>query len=112
MKSFLSGLIAERHHASHPQPLALGGADLVADTLAGDLALELGEGQQHVQRQPAHAGRRVEGLRDTDERDAVAIEHLHELGEVHERAAQPVDQGALNLAVVRAQVRRHMRRAA
>ena len=47
--------IAQRHHAADPQALLLGGGDLVADALGGDLALELGEGQQHVQRQPAHA---------------------------------------------------------
>ena len=34
--------IAEWHHAADPEPLALGGADLVADPLSGDLALELG----------------------------------------------------------------------
>ena len=66
MKSFLSGLIAERHHASHPQPLALGGADLVADTLAGDLALKLGKGQEHVEGQPAHGGRGIELLLGRD----------------------------------------------
>jgi hypothetical protein len=36
--------IPERHHAADPQPLALGGADLLADPLAGDLTLELGKG--------------------------------------------------------------------
>ena len=35
--------IAERHRAAHPHALLLGGRDLVADALAGDLALELGE---------------------------------------------------------------------
>ena len=50
----LARLVAERHRAAHPHALALGGGDLVADALARDLALELREGQQHVQRQPAH----------------------------------------------------------
>jgi hypothetical protein len=45
---------AERRHAPHPHPLALAGGDLVADALAGDLALELGEGQQHVEHQSSH----------------------------------------------------------
>src|SRR6516164_8475907 len=37
------GVIAEWGHASDPEPLALGSRDLVADTLGGDLALELGK---------------------------------------------------------------------
>src|SRR6516225_8027653 len=37
------GVIAERGHASDPEPLALGCRDLVADALGGDLALELGK---------------------------------------------------------------------
>jgi hypothetical protein len=36
--------IAERNDASHPDALPLGGGDLIPDPLAGDLALELGEG--------------------------------------------------------------------
>ena len=35
--------IAERHVAAHPHALLLRRRDLVADALAGDLALELGE---------------------------------------------------------------------
>jgi hypothetical protein len=35
--------------------------------------------------------RGIEGLRDADERHALAVEHLHQLGEVHERAGEPVD---------------------
>jgi hypothetical protein len=46
------GIVAEGHDAAHPEPLALGGGDLVADALGRDLALELGEAQEHVQRQP------------------------------------------------------------
>ena len=72
-------------------PLLLRCRDLVADALARDLALELGERQQHVQRQPAHRGGGVELLRDRDERDAVGIEDLDDLGEVGQRAGQPVD---------------------
>ena len=47
--------------------------------------------EQDVQRQPSHRGRRVERLRDADEGDVVAIEHLDQLGEIHQRAAEPVD---------------------
>ena len=83
--------VAHRHEAAHPHAALAGGGDLVADALADHLALELGEGQQHVQRQPAHAGRGVEGLRDADEGDAVPVEHLDQPGEIHQRAAQPVD---------------------
>jgi len=52
-------IIAERHDTTHPHAFPLGGGDLVSDALAGDLALELGEGQQHVEGEPAHRGRRV-----------------------------------------------------
>ena len=41
---------------------APGRGDLVADALAGDLAFELGEGQQDVQRQSTHRGGGVERL--------------------------------------------------
>src|SRR3990170_2932068 len=40
--------VADRRRAAHPHALLLGGGDLVADALARDLALELGEGQQYV----------------------------------------------------------------
>jgi hypothetical protein len=51
-------VIAERGPAAHPQPFLLRGGDLVADAFARDLALELGKGQQHVERQPPHGGGR------------------------------------------------------
>ena len=66
-------------------------ADLVADALGGHLALELREAQQHVQRQPAHAGRGVERLGHRDEGGACGVQPLDQLGEVGERAGQPVD---------------------
>src|SRR3984893_14466478 len=56
-------LIAERRHPPHPHPLLLRGGDLVANALADDLALELREGQQHVEGQAPHRGCRVELLR-------------------------------------------------
>jgi hypothetical protein len=55
------------------------------------LPLELGEGQKHIQRQPAHACRGVELLRDRDEGDAAAVEDVNEPGEVGERPRQPID---------------------
>ena len=48
-------VVAERHEAAHPHALLAGGGELVADALADDLALELGEGEQDVERQPPHA---------------------------------------------------------
>src|SRR6202030_3260992 len=41
-------VVAERHIAAHPHALGLRRGDLVANALAGDLALELGEREQHV----------------------------------------------------------------
>ena len=78
----------ERDDAAHPEPLLLRRRDLVADALARDLALELGERQQYVQRQPPHAGRGIEGLCHRDERDIVLVEQFDELGEVGERAGE------------------------
>src|SRR5439155_4707323 len=45
-------VIAERDVAAHPHALLLRRGDLVANAFAGDLALELGKGQQHVEREP------------------------------------------------------------
>ena len=87
----IDDLVTERHDAADPEALLLRGGDLVADALTGDLAFELGEGEQHVERQPSHAGRGVEGLGDRDEGDAVGVEQLDQFGEVGKRARQPVD---------------------
>ena len=46
--------------AAHPHAFLLRSRDLVADAFAGDLALELGEGEQHVEGQPPHRCRGVE----------------------------------------------------
>ena len=40
---------------------------------------------------PRHQQSRVEGLRNRDERHAVTVEHLDQLGEVVQRAAEAVD---------------------
>src|SRR5579864_5796793 len=76
--------VAEWDHPAHPYPLLLGGCDLVPDPLAGDLPFELGEGQEDVQGQPAHAGRRIERLGDRDEGDPMGVEQFDQLGEVGE----------------------------
>jgi hypothetical protein len=73
-------------YAAYPHPLLLRSGDLVPDPLARDLPLELGEGQQHIERQPSHAGRGVERLGHRDEGDAMGIERLNQLGEAGARA--------------------------
>ena len=80
-------VVAERRNAAHPHALAARRGELVADPLADHLALELGEAEQDVERQPAHRRRGVERLRDRDERDVVPLEDLDDAGEVGERAA-------------------------
>ena len=44
------GLVAQGNHSADPKAFAFGGADLVADTLGGDLPLELGKRQQDIER--------------------------------------------------------------
>src|ERR1700758_2624000 len=46
----LARVIAQRHIAAHPHTLLFRRGDLVADAFTGDLPLELGKGQQHVER--------------------------------------------------------------
>src|ERR1700736_3354568 len=46
----LACIIAQRHIAAHPHALLLRCGDLVANAFAGDLPLELGKGQQHIER--------------------------------------------------------------
>ena len=65
--------------------------DLVADAFTGDLALELGKGQQHIERQPTHRARRVELLRHRNERHTLCVKELDQPGKIGERAGQPVD---------------------
>src|SRR5208337_3561901 len=77
----VTNVVAERRHASHPHPFALGGSDFVPDALACDLALELGKRKQDVEGQPAHRAGGVELLRDGDERHSVRIEQFDHLGE-------------------------------
>ena len=83
--------LAEWRKTAHPHALLLRCCDLVANPLARDFALELGEREQHVERQPAHRRGRVELLRDGNERHALGVEGVDDLGEIAERACQPVD---------------------
>ena len=84
-------VIAERHVAAHPHALLLRRRDLVADALAGDLALELGEREQHVERQAPHRGRGIELLRHRHKGRVVGVENVDNLGEIGKRPGQPVD---------------------
>ena len=82
-------------------PLAFDAGDLVADALAGDLAFELGEGEQHIEGQTPHRGRGVELLRHRDKGDVMGVEDVDDLGEIGERAGEAidlVDDNDLNLA--------------
>ena len=47
-------VIAKRGQPAHPEPFLLGGCNLVPDPFGGNLALELGEREQHIERQAAH----------------------------------------------------------
>ena len=85
------GGVSEWDDAADPEPLALGGGDLVANALGGDFPLELGKRQQHIERQSPHRGRGIELLGDRDEGHAVAIEQFDELGEFRQGAGQAVD---------------------
>jgi hypothetical protein len=81
-RRFLLEVVAERRWATHAPAFPLGSRDLVADALARDLALELGEGEEYVEGEASHTGRGVESLRHRDEGDAMRIEQLDELGEI------------------------------
>src|SRR6266851_9748383 len=86
----LADLVPEWHQAAHPDALALGGGDFVADALAGHLPFELRERQQDVQCKATHRSGRIELLGHGDERDAAGIEDLDHLGEIRQRAREPV----------------------
>ena len=84
-------VIAEGRQATHPHALPLGSGNLIADTFASDLPLELGKREQHVQGEPPHRGGGIELLGYRDEGDALGVEGFHNLGEVEQRTRQPVD---------------------
>jgi hypothetical protein len=84
-------VVAKHGRAAGPLALAARRPDLVPSAFADDLPLELREGQEDVQHQPAHAGGRAELLRDGHEADAVFVERLYQAGEVQEGAAEPID---------------------
>src|SRR6266699_1747461 len=63
-------VVSERDSAAHPHALAPRGRELVADALARQLALKLGEREQDIEGQPTHRGGGIELLGDGHERDA------------------------------------------
>jgi hypothetical protein len=89
----------ERSFASYPRgtlppihiPYLLGGGDLVADALGGDLAFELGEGEEDIEGQSTHGRGGVELLGHRDEGDLMGIEDLDDLGEVGQRPGEAID---------------------
>ena len=83
-------IVAEQRMASSPFPFAAGGSNLIAGTLRNDLTLELSEGQQHVQDQPAHGSGRVKQLCYGDKGDVVLLEGLHHAGKVKQRTGQAI----------------------
>src|SRR6266446_9689796 len=93
-------LITEGEGTANPETLPLRGSNLVPDALGGDLPLELGKGQKHIESQPAHGGRGIELLGNRDKRYAVSIEQLDQFGEVRQRSRQTVylvDDNNINL---------------
>jgi hypothetical protein len=72
-------------------PLRLEAPILSRDPFPGDLALELGKGEQHVEGQPAHGRGGIELLGHRHEGDAICVEQLHQLGEVRQGTGQAVD---------------------
>ncbi len=84
-------IVSQRGYPAHPKPFFLGCGNLVPDPLGRHLALELGKGQKHVERQPAHRRGGVESLGDRDEGTAGGIEALDQLGEIGKGSGQAVD---------------------
>src|SRR5262245_21605943 len=81
-ESALAHVIAERNGPTHPHALAAGSCELVADALTGNLPLELGKRQQDIEGEATHRGCCVELLSDRDERHAMGLKQLDQLGEV------------------------------
>src|SRR6516225_3306523 len=72
----LPQVVTQRYYPTHPNALAPGGRDLVANSFRGYFAFELREREQHIECEPAHRGRGVEPLRDRHEGDVMLIEQL------------------------------------
>jgi hypothetical protein len=84
-------VVAQERSPSRPLAFAARGCHLVASALGDQLALELGEGQEYVQNQPAHRCGGVELLSHRHERHVVLLEGFHETGKVEQGAAEAID---------------------
>ena len=51
----------------------------------------MGEGEKDIEGQSPHGRGGVELLGDGDERDALPVEYVHDLGKIHQRTGQAVD---------------------
>ena len=80
-------------------PFFLDAAILSLIPLSCDLALELRERQEHVQRQSPHARRRIERLGHRDEGHIVGVEKLDQFGEVGERPGQAINLRNAGLSI-------------
>src|SRR5258706_10585419 len=87
----VADLIAERSPTPHPHALLPGGGDLVADALANDLPLELGEGHEHVERHSPHGALGVERLRDRHKGYAVMLEGFHQLEKIQHGSRKSIN---------------------
>ena len=70
---------------------APGGVDARGCAIAYQVALELGDGAEHVKQQPAGGRRRVDGLIDDDEVDPQGLEIPAEGGQMADGAGQAVE---------------------
>src|SRR5882757_2847188 len=61
-QSVVNTFVSQRDHASHPHPFFLRGRNFVPYSLSSDFAFELGERQQHVERESSHRGRSIKLL--------------------------------------------------
>jgi len=84
-------VVSQRHGAAHPYAFSLRGGNLVPNPFSSDLPFKLREGKQDVQGEPAHGRRGVELLGNRDERYAMGVERLNDLGEVCQTPREPVD---------------------
>ena len=82
-------IVSERHVAAHPDTAFAGRGNLVADPLADHLAFKLCNSRMFNVSRPIEVV--VLGLGDRDEGDAIAVEDLDQLGEIHQRPRQTVN---------------------
>src|SRR5258707_9940014 len=87
----VSDLVAEWGPTTHPHALLARGGDLVADPLANNLPLVLGEGQHDVQMHASHGVGGIERLGNGDKSRLMTLKQLDQLVKIQQRAGQPID---------------------